>query len=199
MDEMQAKEEIRLIKAMLEKTKKATAESGTLFIVWGVLITLALVGNFVLAYFKKYDWEWLNWIAVTAAGWIYSVIYGIRKERREPVRTYIQTAARHLYFACGTAFLLVGIVFPALKVYSYEAIAILIAAVSGILFIVMGGIYEWPLLKWAGFLWWVGAVGMSFIKSDSGRILVFTILFIVAFLVPSFVLRAKYNKERAAK
>jgi hypothetical protein len=199
MDEMQAKEEIQLIKVMLEKTKKATAESGTLFIVWGVLITLALVGNFVLAYFKKFDWEWLNWIAVTVAGWIYSVIYGIRKERREPVRTYIQTAARHLYFACGTAFLLVGIVFPALKVYSYEAIPILIAAVSGILFIVMGGIYEWPLLKWAGFLWWVGAVGMSLLKSDSGRILVFTILFIAAYLVPSFVLRAKYKKEQAAK
>jgi hypothetical protein len=199
MDEMQAKEEIQLIKAMLEKTKKATAESGTLFIVWGVLIALALVGSFVLAYFKKYDWEWLNWIAVTVVGWVYSVIYGIRKERREPVRTYIQTAAGHLYFASGTAFLLVGIVFPALKVYSYEAIPILIAAVSGILFTVMGGIYEWPLLKWAGFLWWVGAVGMSFMRGDSGRILVFTILFIAAYLVPSFVLRAKYKKEQAAK
>jgi len=35
MDEMQAKEEIQLIKAMLEKTKKATAESGTLFILRG--------------------------------------------------------------------------------------------------------------------------------------------------------------------
>jgi hypothetical protein len=199
MDEMQAKEEIRLIKAMLEKTKKATAESGTLFIVWGVLITLALVGSYVLAYFKKYDWEWLNWIVVTVAGWVYSVIYGIRKERQEPVRTYFQTAARHLYFACGTAFLLVGIVFPAFKVYSYEAIPILIAAVSGILFIVMGGIYEWPLLKWAGFLWWVGAVGMSFLKSYSGRVLVFTILFIAAYLAPSFILRAKYKKEQASK
>lgn len=199
MDEKQAKEEIQLIKTMLEKTKKATAESGTLFIVWGVLITLALVGNYVLAYFKKYDWEWLNWIVVTVAGWVYSVIYGIRKERLEPVRTYIQTAARHLYFACGTTFLLVGIVFPLFKVYPHEAIPVLIAAVSGVLFFVMGGIYEWPLLKWAGALWWIGAVGMSFTKNDSGRILVFTILFIAAYLVPSFILRAKYRQVRSSQ
>ncbi|MCX6563539.1 MAG: hypothetical protein NTU60_08035, partial [Candidatus Aminicenantes bacterium] len=63
MTEQQAREDIRIIKAMLEKTKKATAESGALFIVWGVLITLALVGNYVLVYFKMYEWEWLNWTA----------------------------------------------------------------------------------------------------------------------------------------
>lgn len=198
MDEMQAKEEIRLINSMLEKTKKATAESGTLFVVWGVLITLALVGNYVLAYFKKYDWEWLNWITVGVGGWIYSAIYGIRKERKERVRTYIQTAAHHLYFSCGTVFLLVGLAFPALHVYSYEAIPVLIAVVSGILFFVMGGIYEWPFLKWAGLLWWTGAVGMSFVR-DFERLLVFTGLFIAAFLVPSFILRSKYKKEQASK
>lgn len=199
MNEMQPKEEIQLIKNMLERTRRATAESGTLFIVWGVLIALALIGNYILVYFKKYDWEWLNWVAVTVIGWVYSVIYGIRKERKGPIRTYVQTAARHLYIACGTGFLLVGIVFPALKVYSYTAIPILIAAVSGILFTVMGGIYEWPLVKWVGFLWWVGAVGMSFLKKSSGRMLVFTILFIAAYLVPSFILRAKYKKEQAPK
>jgi hypothetical protein len=199
MNEMQAKDEIQLIKNMLERTRRATAESGTLFIVWGVLIALALVGNYILAYFKKYDWLWLNWIAITVIGWVYSAIYGIRRERKEPIRTYVQTAARHLYIACGMGFLLVGIVFPALSVYSYKAIPVLIAAVSGILFIVMGGIYEWPLVKWVGFLWWIGAVGMSFLKTNSGRILVFTILFIVAYLAPSFILRARYKKELASK
>ncbi len=199
MDEMQAKEEIRLIKDMLDKTKKATAESGTLFIVWGVLIALALIVNYILVYFKKYDWEWLNWVVMAVIGWVYSVIYGIRRERREPVRSYVQTSARHLYFACGAGFLLVGIALPALKVYSYEAIVILIAVISGILFFIMGGIYEWPILKWFGLVWWLGAVGMSLITGIGTRTLVFTVLFIACYLVPSFILRAKYNKEQAAK
>jgi hypothetical protein len=197
MDEMQAREEIQLIKNMLEKTRKATAESGTLFVVWGGLIALALVGDYVLVYFKKYDWEWLNWVAVTIVGWVYSVIYGIRRERKDPIRTYIQMAARHLYIACGTGFLLVGIALPGLGVYSYEAIVVLIAAVSGILFFVMGGIYEWPFLKWAGLLWWAGAVGMSFLKRIENRMLIFTVLFIACYLVPSFILRSRYKKAKA--
>jgi len=199
MNEMQAKEEIQLIKNMLEKTRRATAESGTLFIVWGVLIALALAGNYILAYFKKYDWEWLSWVAMAVIGWVYSVIYGIRRERKEPVRTYIQTSARHLYFACGAGFLLVGLILPALRVYSYEAITILVAAVSGILFFVMGGIYEWPVLRGLGLLWWLGAVGMSLIRGVGGRTLLFTVLFVICYLIPSFILRAQYKKERESK
>jgi hypothetical protein len=91
----------------------------------------------------------------------------------------------------------VGIVLPALGVYSYEAIAILIAAVSGILFFVMGGIYEWLFLKWAGLLWWAGAVGMSFLKRIEDRMIIFIVLFIACYLVPSFILRSRYKKAKA--
>lgn len=199
MDEQQAREEIQLIKSMLEKTKKAAAESGTLFIVWGVLITLALIGNYVLAYFKKYDWEWLIWVIVAGVGWVYSAIYGIRRERTQPVKTYVQTAARHLYFACGVGFLLVGLFLPWLGAYSYEAISILIAVIMGILFFVTGGIFEWTLLKWFGLLWWAGAVGMSFIRDHLSQAIFYTVLFIVGYLVPAFILRSKFRKEQASK
>jgi hypothetical protein len=196
MDEHQAHEEIALIRTMLDKTRRATAESGTLFIVWGILITLALIGDYVLAYFKKYNWEWAVWVAMAVVGWVYSVAYGVRKERKDPVRTYLQTAARHLYFACGAGFILVGLIFPAIGVYSYEAIVVLISAMTGVLFFVMGGIFEWTFLKVFGLLWWAGAIGMSF-ASISGRTFIYTGLFIVAFLVPAFMLRAKYRRDQA--
>jgi hypothetical protein len=196
MDEQQAREELQLINRMIEKTRRATAESGTLFIVWGVLLTLALIGNYVLAYLKLYDWEWLNWVAIAVFGWIYSVIYGIRRERKEPVRTHLQAVARHLYFGCGTAFLLVGLLFPALRVYSYEAIVILVATVSGILFFVMSGVFEWPFLRWLGLFWWLGAIVMSLVPFPA-RTLVYTGFFVAGFLVPAFLLRARYRKEQS--
>ena len=198
MTEQQARDDIQIIKVMLERTKKATAESGTLFIVWGVLITLALVGNYVLVYFKKFEWEWLNWTAMAVIGWVFSVVYGIRRERKEPVKTYVQIAARHLYFACGALYILVGLVLPRIGIYSYEAIPPLTSAVTGVLFFVMGGLFEWPFLKWAGLIWWAGAVGMSFVPGN-GRTLVYAGLFIAAFLVPSFILRAKFRKEQGVK
>jgi len=198
MTEQQAREDLRIIKDMLEKTKKATAESGTLFIVWGVLITLALIGNYILAYFKQYEWEWLNWTAMTVIGWVYSVVYGIRKERKAPAKTYIQVAARHLYFASGALFLLVGLAFPRIGIYSYEAITPLVSAVTGLLFFVMGGLFEWKLLKWAGLIWWAGAIAMSFFPGND-RTLVFAGLFIAVYLVPAFILRSKFKREQTSK
>jgi hypothetical protein len=198
MTEQEARQDIQIIRAMLEKTKRATAESGTLFIVWGVLITLALIGNYVLAHFRLHEWEWLNWTAMAVIGWIFSVVYGIRKESREPAKTYVQVAARHLYFASGALFLLVGLAFPRIGVYSYEAIVPLVSAVTGLLFFVMGGLFEWPFLKWAGAVWWAGALGMSFVAGND-RMLVFTALFIAVYLVPAFILRAKFRKDKAAK
>jgi hypothetical protein len=169
-----------------------------LFIVSGVLITLGLLGNYILVHFKKYDWEWLNWVVVTVIGWAYSMIYGIRRERKEPIRTYVQTSANHLYIACGTGFLLVGLALPALKVYSYEAITVLIAVISGVLFFVMGGTLDRPALRWFGLLWWGGAVRMSLIRGIAGRTLAFPALFVACYLVPMFILRARNKKQQAS-
>jgi hypothetical protein len=195
MNEQEAREEIRIIRSMIDKTRRATAESAAIFIVWGILISVALIGSFVLGHFKLYQWEWLNWGGITVIGWIYSVVYGIKRGRTASVRTYAQNAGRHLYFACGAGFLLVGLVFPAIGAYSYDAITILISAVTGILFFVMGGIFEWPFLKAIGLGWWLGSVGMSALRPGL-RTLVYTILFIAGYLIPVLILQAKHNRER---
>jgi hypothetical protein len=195
MNEQEAREEIRIIRSMIDKTRRATVDSAAIFIVWGILISLALIGNFILGHFELYRWEWLNWGGISVIGWIYSVFYGIRRQKAAGVRTYVQNAGRHLYFACGAGFLLVGLIFPAIGVYSYEAITVLISAMTGVLFFVMGGIFEWPFMEAIGLGWWAGAVGMSFLRAEM-RTLVYTFLFIAGYLIPVVLLQAKSKRER---
>ncbi len=194
MDEQQARENIQTIRTMIERTRRSAAESGILFLVWGILITLALIGSYILGSLKKYEWEWVNWVGFTAIGWIFSAVYGYRKERAGAVRTYVQTAARNLYIACGAGFLLVGLILPALHVFSYEAITILVSVVTGILFFVTGGLFEWPLLAGLGLFWWLGAVVLALVHGLD-RLLVYTALFVVGYLVPTFLLRARFRRE----
>lgn len=111
--------------------------------------------------------------------------------------TYAQIAIGHLSFACGIAFLLAGFVFPMLKLYSYEEIPIFISMIVGILLFVIGGIYEWNLLKWSALLWWLGSVGMIFIHWHY-RALACVPLIILGYLVPGFILRSQYKKESRA-
>lgn len=194
MNEQDAREDLQVIRRMIERTRRSAADSGALFIVWGILITLALIVSYVLVSLKLYEWEWANWVGFTIVGWIYSAVYGYRKERSSEVRTYAQAASRHLCVACGSGFLLVGLVLPALRVYSYEAITILVAVVTGILFFVMGGITEWRFLAWLGLFWWAGAVVMSLVGWPE-RTLVYTAFFVAGYLVPVFLLRARFRRE----
>lgn len=181
---------------MLEKTKRATVESGTLFIFWGILIILAIAGTYLLAYFHKFHWIWINWIFFAVIGWAYSIFYGIRREKKHQTKTYVQSAVKYLSIACGLGYLLVGFVLPGLGVYSHSVIPILVAVISGILLFVLGGIYEWNILKWCGLLWWLGAVGIIFVPKDyNGLFLVPLIIF--GYLVPGFIYRAKYKKEKS--
>lgn len=198
MTEDQAREDIRIIQAMLAKTKAATADSGTIFLLWGGLITAAMAIDLVLSLNGLYRWIWLVWLTAGLAGWVASILYGVRRGRRERVTSYVQTAAIHLYIGSGVGFLLVCFVFPMLKAYSYEQIPILFSAVAGILFFVMGGIFEGPLLRWLGLLWWLGGVGLIFLAGNMRQI-AFGLLIVAGYDIPAFLMWAKHRKAAAVR
>ena len=198
MTDDQTRDDIRIIRTMLAKTKAATAESGTIFVLWGGLITAAMAVELVLSLNGLDRWIWLVWMTAGLIGWVASILYGVRRGRREPVTSYVQTAARHLYIGSGVGFLLVCFIFPLLKAYSYEEIPILFSAVAGILFFVMGGIFESPILRWFGLLWWGGGVGLTFLAGNT-RQLAFGLLIVAGYDIPAVLVWAKHRKETAAR
>lgn len=196
MNELQAKEEIRLIREMIDKTKKITAGSWTFFIAWGILAILAIIVMYGLVSIEKYQWIWINWIVFMGIGVIYTIVTAAKQELLRGMKTYAHVSFANLCIACGVGFTLVGFVFPALNLYTYGEIPVFISLIAGILTFGGGGIFEWNLLKWCGAIWWLGALGMVFIHRDY-RALFFVPLIIVGYLVPGLVLRSMYQKSRA--
>lgn len=196
METNRASEDLRLIREMIERTKKATAESWSYLFIWGVLAILGVLGMYGLVWTEQYHLIWVNWIVFVGIGVIYTLFFAAKEERVRGRKTYTQIAVIHLCVACGVAFVLVGFIFPALNLYSYGAIPVLIAVVAGILVFVMGGIFEWALAKWCGAVWWAGALGMLFVHWHY-RGLVFIPLIAVGYIVPGLALRAEYKKSRA--
>lgn len=194
MDEKQAKQRIQLIQEMIERTKKITAGSWMFFIVWGIVIILAVMGMYILVYLERESLIWVNWVIFVTLGIVYTLFYSAKQERVREARTYPEMAVRHLGQACGIAFILVGFIFPAIGLYSWGAISVLISLIAGILVFSFGGIFEWNLLKWCGGIWWLGSLGMSFIH-ENYRALLFIPLVLVGYIMPALVLRSMYKKE----
>ncbi len=194
MNEVKANEEIRFIKEMIERTREITAGSWMFFLVWGIMAILGVIGMYVLVFFETYRLIWLNWVVFMAIGVIFTMVYGGKLERRKGVKTYAHQTTAHLSIACGMGFILVGFIFPLLKLYAWGLIAVLISLIAGIFVFVMGGIYDWNLLKWCGALWWVGALGLVFIH-ENYRALFFIPLILIGYIMPALVLRSMYREQ----
>ena len=195
MNDLQAKDEIRLIQEMIERTKKITAGSWMFFLVWGIVVILAIGGMYALVSIEEFSWIWLNWVVFVGIGVVFSIVYGKKPEKLEGARTYANIATDHVCFACGIAFILVSFIFPLLKLYSWGLIPVLISMVAGILVFTLGGIFEWNLLKWCGVIWWLGAVGLIFIHENYRALLVIPLL-LIGYIMPALVLRSMYQKQR---
>ncbi len=193
MNETEANAELRIIRDMIEKTRASTTRAWNYLFFWGFLIIVAIAGTYVLESLEKYEWIWANWTAFVVIGVAYSIFYVAKRERSQGVRTYAQVAVAHLTTACSVAFITMGLVFPLLKVYDYGAIPVLLSIIVGIMFFVLGGVYDWALLRWCAALWWLGAFVMIALAPDH-RPLVFIPLIVAGYFVPGFILRSKSRK-----
>jgi hypothetical protein len=194
MNDVKAAEDIRFIKDMIERTKEITGGSWMFFLVWGIMAILGVMGMYVLVFLEAYNWIWRNWIIFMAVGLVFTLVYAAKLERRKGMKSYPQKITNHLSIACGIGFILVGFIFPVLNLYTWGLIAVFIALIAGILVFVMGGIYEWNLLKWCGVIWWAGALGMVFIHQNF-RALLFIPLILVGYIMPALILRSIYKKQ----
>lgn len=194
MEARQAQEDIRLIKEMIEKTKKTAAESGKYFILWTIVPILAILGMYILTLLKNYQWIWLNWVVFIAIGIIITAILEIRRESKDNVKTYIQIAVFSVWNACGFAFILLGFIFPWLGLYSYQTIPVMMSMIAGIGVYATGGITEWNLLKWCGVLWWFGALLMVMVDYQYRTLLIIPLL-VFGYLLPGIILNRNYRQK----
>ncbi len=195
MDEQKARDDIKLIKDMLDRTRRSTADSGGLFIFWGIWIILAVVGNYALVFTRLYHWIWANWTFFAVTGWAVTIVSQIRLGRRERIRTFAQESVAYLSFACGIAFALAAFALPAAGVYSYDVIPIVISLISGVFLFVLGGLLRARLLLAAGVAWWLGSVGLAFVPVN-WRGLGTVPLLVIGFLIPGLAFRAKFRSGK---
>jgi len=192
----QAQKEIRLIKEMIDRTKRNSVCNWLYLILWGLMAILAIIGMHLLVILEKYSLIWLNWVIFMGIGALWSAFLGIRQQRREKTRTYIGDALSGVGIISGLAFFATGFAFPLMDLYPAGTIPVMIAIIAGVSSFSMGAILEWGYLKWCGILWLAGALGMGFVHWHY-RTLLFIPLLIAGYIVPGFIMQKKYRNGRA--
>ena len=182
---------LRVITEMIENSKAKIRDNGFFYLLWGWLVLIASLSNFILLIID-YDKAWLPWPILMTGGGIASGIAGYRLGKRIKVRTFFDTAMIYLWY--GFLATLMIILFTAAKGnVSWVVTNALIIALYGLGTFVSGGILNFKPLIWGGIFSWIIAIVTLFIP-DLYSLLAVALSIVVAYLIPGYMLKSRFNK-----
>lgn len=192
----QEKETIDLVRNMIEVSKAQMNQDGILLIVWGWIF---LVTNFFLNYLpgvlklsNEIIWkiEPLNTI-LPVIGIAYTIYYLIKKPG---TRTYIRSTVRNIWIGLIIVFVLTNmIVSNVLGEVPFQLQHSLFMLFTGFAIAITGSIIRIQMLVLGGFVFALLALLASFFDLQT-QMLIKSIGWIIAFIVPGHILFASRNK-----
>jgi hypothetical protein len=184
-------ESIQLITSMIKKAQNRFSESGILYIFWGWLILICCVVQFIALYFFNNQNAYYIWY-VTLLAQIYQVFYLRKKGEKKTVRTYTDGIAGFVWLVFIICITLLIIIMIHLKAYTGIFSAVLV--MYGMPTFLSGVILKFNPLKIGGICCWLLAIVSLFVMYEFQLLLIATAI-IVAWMIPGYLLKAKFKKE----
>lgn len=189
---MTEQESLKIITEMIENSRSKIRDNGFYYLLWGWLMLLASILNFVLIK-MDYDRAWLPWPVLMAAGMVVSVIAGYRKGKEARVMTWFDTSMIYLWWAFFMVLVIV-LYMAGTGVIPWRAADALIISLYGLATFVSGGLLRFRPLIYGGTLAWVLAIVILYVP-DLYSFLVVGASIVVAYLVPGYILKNRYNRD----
>lgn len=185
------KNSLLLIESMINKAKNNFSESGTLYLLWGFVVLICSLVQFIAIYFYSYQhayYIWfLTWLVV-----IYQMIFLSRKSKKETAKTYTADILKYVWI-CFVSCMFI-LIFILLSQQAYKSVNPAILVLYGMPTFLSGIILKFKPLVAGGLICWLLAMGSVFIPYDF-QILFICAAVIAAWIVPGILLRRKFIKQ----
>lgn len=195
MDKNTALEDLSYIKQIISDSKKTVVDNGVGFIIWGILISIALLFNYFAIVAELYGWTLYIWIAAIGIGWLITFYDNIRHKKKRVPSTYASKILGSVWMSLGVVMTIIGFAATTLGALKGVYINSFMSLQIGIGFIVTGTIYNNRNMKLLGIAWWLGALVMM---AWPGVQVLLIMAFMMIFLqvVPGIIIYKKYISEK---
>lgn len=188
---MTEKESLELISSMINRAKNNFAEKGLLYLLWGWVILVCCITQFIAVYFFNYAnafYVWfLTWVVV-----IFQIIYLKKKKKLQRTKTYtdeIYGIVWLVFFIC-----MMLMIFISIQYKKYEMINPLLLVLYGVPTLLSGFIMKFKPLMIGGICCWLLAFISPFILYEY-QLLLIAAAVIAAWIIPGYLLQIRYKKE----
>ncbi|MFT3825680.1 MAG: hypothetical protein QM731_17300 [Chitinophagaceae bacterium] len=189
-------ESLAIIQEMINKAKNSFGENGHLYLLWGWVVFVCSLAQFVLLHFMHYEKHYNVWM-LTWAAFIYQVFYLVRRHRRGKVRTYTHDIIKYVWMVFAiTMALMVFLCIIIIGHDSYKVIGPVFLALYGMPSFLSGIILRFKPLITGGIICWLLTLLAPFLPYDY-RLLLVSVAMVAAWIVPGYLLNSKYKKDNA--
>lgn len=183
-----------VIQSMIEKAKNAYSENGHLYLLWGWVVLLCSVAQFVLLKFVHYEKHYIVWLAC----WIavaYQFYYLRKREKQKKAKTYADRMMGYTWISFFILMILVGLAIgQGGEVNMQKLIGPLFLALYGMPTFLSGLLLKFKPLVIGGIGCWLLSVLTMFIPYEYHLLLLATSM-IIAWIIPGYILQKRYRQQ----
>ncbi|HYJ38744.1 MAG TPA: hypothetical protein VEV87_09010 [Chitinophagaceae bacterium] len=195
-EQFSPQQSLAVIQSMIETAKNQFSENGHLYLLWGWLVFICSIGQFILLTVFKYEYHYMVWM-LTWLAFIYQTFYLIKEKKKEKVRTYTDSIIGFVWLVFVVMMFLFGFLFGReLGDNYYTMISPGFLALYGMPTFLSGVILRFRPLIVGGVGCWILSILSLFIPYEF-QLLLLSVAMIIAWIIPGYQLRAKYKKVNA--
>lgn len=189
--ELTPTESMAIIEDMINKAKSNYSDDSTLYLLWGWVIFICSIGHFILLQtnlikYPEYIWV-LTWGAI-----IYQIYYILKKEKKKKVKSYTDEIVGYVWMGFGFTMFFISIIIG--NQNNWITLYPIILFMYGTPTFISGVAIRFLPLKIGGIVCW----GLAFIAKFTADIYVLLLLalaVLAAWIVPGYLLKAKYKNN----
>jgi len=195
MDQITNEQAIEVIKDMIERRKMKYNQTGFYHLLWGVLISLAIVAMYILMNTGWYHLIGYSWAFFGIGGAVVSAVYSKRICNKQGSSDFPDLGLSAIWISTTIAMFFVAFIFPFLHAYQWQVIYTMVCLLMGIANIATGILIKQKMSLINGILWWVGSVLFLIIRSEVVFMGLFILLLVVNNIIPGIYLNSLVRKQ----
>ena len=188
---MKVEESIQLIESMILEVKKDFSYNGFHFLLWGWLVFLASVVNYLLLNYIGYSSHWIGWPILMGVGGIITAVVTLRDKKSRSAQTILNRVMGQLWLAVIIGIVVLLVLMPQIGISRTYPFFVLL---YGIGTFATGRIIKFTPLIIGGALCFVLTVVAAY-QNFSNQLIIIALAILVSYIIPGHLLYNKSQKE----
>jgi hypothetical protein len=190
---MNEKEALLLIEEMINSTKQEVKDNGFYYILWGWLVFIAAITDYVLLVFMDNKQHALVWAILMPLGGLVSVIKGRKDAKKQRVKTYIDEAIKYLSIAFSISLFIICFIMPMTN-NSWRVFYPTLMVIYAFAVFIFGGLLRYKPLIYGAFMNWALAIVGYFVTYD-WQLLLLALAVLCSFVIPGHLLNRRFHQH----